>query len=310
MTDNVEKTGWTLRLKAGLEKSSRAFSSGIGKLLSDRKLGQTQIDELEELLIRADLGIRTASAITQKLKDKRFEKDISQKDIKLFIATEISKILTPIAQPFLTSPINKPHVILVCGVNGSGKTTTIGKLAYNLVKEKKSVIMCAADTFRAAASEQLMIWGSNVGCKVVSQEKGSDPAGVVFDAIEIANKEKVDALLIDTAGRLQNKTELMEELTKITRVIKKRNDTGPHSSLLVLDSTVGQNAHSQVDIFHEMIGITGLILTKLDGTAKGGVIVSLADKHGLPIHAIGVGEQIDDLRPFNAEVFSRMLLGL
>lgn len=268
------------------------------------------MEEIEDVLITADLGVETARKISKKLASTRFGKDANPTEVRRVVADEIIEILSPVAQPLSLNPANRPHVILVCGVNGTGKTTTVGKLAHKFVEDGKHVMLAAGDTFRAAATEQLKIWGERAACSVISKETGSDPAGLVFEAFQQARKDNADVLLIDTAGRLQNNSELMEELQKIIRVVQRFDKTAPHSCLLVLDATVGQNAHSQVEIFLRMVNVTGLILTKIDGSAKGGVLVSLAQKNGLPVHAIGVGEQPDDLQTFSATDFALSLLDI
>jgi len=305
-----EKSSWLARLKAGLGRTTQNLTQGINDLITKRKLDDAVLEELEDILITADLGVGTAAKITGNLAASRFGSEVSAEEVKSFFADEIAKILEPVAQPLSPDPGLKPHVVMVCGVNGSGKTTTIGKLALGLVREGKAVLLAAGDTFRAAAVEQLQIWGERTGCEVIARETGTDPASLVFDALTRARELAVDVLLIDTAGRLQNKTELMDELQKIIRVMKKVDETAPHTCLLVLDATVGQNAHSQVETFAEMVNVTGLVLTKLDGSAKGGVLVALAEKFGLPVHAIGVGEQAEDLQSFDAQDFTRSLLAL
>ena len=303
--------GWFDRLKAGLGKSSDRIAGGIGNLFtSKRRLDDDALQELEDLLITSDMGVATAANLVTSLSKTRFDQEISEGEIREFFADEIAKILDPVTKPLNIDPALKPHVVLVCGVNGSGKTTTIGKLAKQFTDEGKSVMLCAGDTFRAAAIEQLQVWGERTGAPVIARELGADAAGLAYDALEQARAQGVDVLLIDTAGRLQNKADLMAELEKVLRVIKKVDEATPHDTLLVLDSTVGQNAHSQVDAFKATVGVSGLVMTKLDGTAKGGVVVALADKYGLPVHAIGVGEGADDLRAFDARDFARNLMGL
>jgi fused signal recognition particle receptor len=297
------------RLKSGLSRSSKGLSEGISGILTKRKLDQATLDGLEELLIAADLGTQLASQVTERLRQTRLDKDASGEDVRAVLAEEVARALDAVEQPFVLGPA-RPFVVLVVGVNGGGKTTTIGKLAKRLKGEGKSVVLAACDTFRAAAVEQLKIWGERTGAQVVSRPAGSDPAGLAFDALALAKKQNADALLIDTAGRLHNKATLMEELQKILRVLKKADPAAPHAVLLVLDATVGQNALSQVEIFRDMVGVTGLAMTKLDGTAKGGVRVALAEKFGLPVHFIGIGEREDDLRPFIARDFARSLAGL
>ena len=305
-----KKYGWLSRLKTGLSRSSSALTQGINELFAKRKLDDATIEELEEILITSDLGVATAASLTQKIAAERFDQEVTSEEIRTALAAGIATILEPVAIPLEPDAGHSPHVILVCGVNGVGKTTTIGKLAQNYVQAGKKVVLAAGDTFRAAAIEQLQIWGERTNCPVIATELGKDAAGLAFDALEQAKSMNADVLLIDTAGRLQNKSELMAELEKIIRVIGKIDETAPHSSLLVLDATTGQYAHSQVEIFAEMIDVTGLIVTKLDGSSKGGVLVSLAEKFGLPVHAVGVGEQANDLRPFKAQDFANSLLGL
>ena len=304
------KTGWFGRLKAGLSRSSSRLTQGLGDLFTKRKLDDEALEELEELLITADFGVATAAKVTAKLAKTRLDKEITPEEIKEALAEEISAILAPVAKPFSPDPAKKPHVVLMVGVNGSGKTTTIGKLAKYYKGQGLKVAMAAGDTFRAAAVEQLKVWGERTGCPVISREQGADAAGLAFDALAESASRGDDLLLIDTAGRLQNKTDLMAELQKMVRVLKKQDETAPHDVLLVLDSTVGQNAHAQVEIFKELVQVSGLVMTKLDGTARGGVVVALAEKFGLPVHAIGVGEGADDLRPFEAQAFARSLVGL
>ncbi|WP_448204467.1 signal recognition particle-docking protein FtsY [Azospirillum sp. sgz302134] len=308
--DEKPKKGWFARLKEGLSKSSSKLTEGISGIFTKRKLDDEALEELEELLITADLGPTTAAKVTAELARTRFGKEVTPEEVKTTLAAEVAKIVGPVAKPLEINPSLKPHVVLVVGVNGTGKTTTIGKLARQLRAEGKTVMLAAGDTFRAAAVSQLKIWGERTGCPVVARETGADAAGLAYDALEQARRQGVDVLLIDTAGRLQNKTGLMEELRKIVRVIKKLDETAPHTTLLTLDATTGQNAHSQVEVFGDMVNVTGLILTKLDGSARGGVLVSLAEKFKLPVHAIGVGEGVYDLRPFDAEQFAKSLMGL
>jgi fused signal recognition particle receptor len=302
--------GWLGRLRAGLGRSSAALTDGISALLTRRRLDAETIEGLEELLIKADLGVATAQRLAGGLKQDRFDKEVTADEVRSALATQIAAILEPVARPLAPDPARKPYVVLVVGVNGSGKTTTIGKLARTFRAEGRSVMLAAGDTFRAAATEQLQIWGARTGCPVFAGETGADAAGLAFDALQQARTEAMDLLLIDTAGRLQNRADLMGELGKIIRVLKKIDAEAPHSCLLVLDATVGQNAHSQVETFRASAGVTGLIVTKLDGTARGGVVVALAEKFALPVHAIGIGEGADDLRPFEARAFARSLLGL
>lgn len=273
-----------------------------------RVLDDAMLESLEELLIRADMGVDTALRVTANIAEGRFGKRVSTSELRRALADEITRIMTPVAKPMPIYP-QRPQVVLVVGVNGSGKTTTIGKLASQFKAAGKSVVIAAGDTFRAAAVEQLQIWGTRAGVPVMTAPEGSDPASLAFDALTRAQAEGADLLMIDTAGRLQNRADLMEELAKIVRVLRKKDPSAPHNTLLVLDATTGQNAVTQVEIFRQVADVTGLVMTKLDGTAKGGVLVALADKFGLPIHAIGVGEQIDDLSPFDPQDFARALVG-
>lgn len=304
------KSSWLSRLTQGLSKSSSKITEGISSVLTKRKLDDDLLQELEEILIMADLGPKTAADLVQKLSKDRFGKDITDEEVKKFLAEGIEEILEPVAIPFIIDSDKKPFVLLMTGVNGAGKTTTIGKLAKKLKEQGKTVLMAAGDTFRAAAVEQLTVWGERSGISVYSKPLGSDAAALAYEAYAKAKEEGYDVLIIDTAGRLQNKTNLMEELQKIVRVLKKHDEDAPHSCLIVLDATTGQNAHSQVEVFKETVNINGIIVTKLDGSAKGGVIVSLANIFKLPVHAIGVGEQIDDLRAFSAKDFALSLMGL
>jgi fused signal recognition particle receptor len=308
-TSETEKRGWFARLKSGLNRTSTRITGSITGIFTKRKLDRALLDELEEALIAADLGPATAARLINSLAKDRFDKEIDEQEVREIFATEIAAILQPVAQTLIVRPL-QPHVILVIGVNGSGKTTTIGKLAKQFQAQGKKVMLAAGDTFRAAAVEQLKIWGERSNVPVVSRETGSDAAGLAYDALARAKAEGIDVLLIDTAGRLQNKAGLMEELAKIIRVVKKLDPEAPHDCLLVLDATTGQNAHSQVEIFKEMCQVTGLVVTKLDGSAKGGVLVALAERFKLPVVSVGVGEGVDDLRPFEADVFARSLMGL
>ena len=301
--------GWLSRLKSGLAKSSSRLVDGIAGVFTRRRLDAEAIEELEDVLITADLGPATAARLAGQLADRRIERDVEADEVRRLLADDIAAILEPVAEP-LKFDGSTPHIVLVVGVNGAGKTTTIGKLAKQMIDEGRSVLLAAGDTFRAAAIEQLGVWGERTGCRVVARETGSDPSGLIYDAIEQARESNVDVLLIDTAGRLHNKANLMAELEKIQRVIAKLDPTAPHEVLMVLDATTGQNAISQVETFKEMVSITGLVVTKLDGTAKGGVLVALADRFGLPVRAIGVGERIEDLRAFSARDFARNLMGL
>jgi fused signal recognition particle receptor len=305
-----DQANWWKRLSGGLRRTSSSLSGALSDLVTKRKLDAATIEELEEALIRADLGVTVASRIAAAVGEGRYDREVSPEDVKAIFASEIEKVLTPVAQPLVIDGAKKPFVILVIGVNGSGKTTTIGKLAAKLRNEGRKVMLAAGDTFRAAAIDQLIIWGARVDASVIAREPGSDAAGLVFDAIAMAKDEDADVLLIDTAGRLQNRTELMSELEKVVRVIGKAEPGAPHAVLLVLDATVGQNALSQVEIFEKMAGVTGLVMTKLDGTARGGILVALAEKFRLPVHFIGIGEGVEDLEPFTARDFARAVAGL
>jgi fused signal recognition particle receptor len=302
--------GWLSRLRFGLSRTSEKLTSGISAALTRRTLDTATLEELEEVLISADLGVATAAKLSAALAEEKFEKEISDTEIREALARNIAEVLRPVATPLNIDPLRNPHVILVVGVNGSGKTTTIGKLAKNWTGEGKSVVLAAGDTFRAAAVEQLKIWGERANCPVISRDTGSDAAGLAYEALEQAQQDNADILMIDTAGRLQNRGDLMGELSKIIRVLHKLDPEAPHSCLLVLDATVGQNAHSQVETFQEIANVSGLVMTKLDGTARGGVVVALAERFGLPVHAVGVGEGENDLKPFDADFFARNLLGL
>jgi len=305
-----EKKGWLSRLREGLSKSTKKVAESITGLFTKKKLDQQTLDDLEDVLIQADLGVAVASRLVAKLGKERFGKEVTDEEVRAAFADDIAEILQPVAVPLTIDAARKPHVVLVVGVNGSGKTTTIAKLAGLYKGEGRSVMLAAGDTFRAAAVEQLKVWGDRAGVPVVSKQTGADAAGLAYEALERARAEKTDVLLIDTAGRLHNKTNLMEELAKIVRVIRKLDPEAPHSCLLVLDATTGQNAHAQVETFKTMSPVDALVLTKLDGSAKGGVLVALAEKFKLPVVAIGVGEGIDDLRPFEARAFARGLMGL
>ncbi|MBB5753473.1 fused signal recognition particle receptor [Prosthecomicrobium pneumaticum] len=304
------RPSWFQRLKAGLARSSGAIGEGIVSVFTKRKLDAATLEEFEDVLIQADLGVATAGQISAALAKGRFDKEIAAEDVKRILAEEVTKVLAPVALPLMVDPGRKPHVVLVVGVNGTGKTTTIGKLAQKFRAEGRSVMLAAGDTFRAAAIEQLKIWGERTGATVVARETGADAAGLAFDALRSAREQGTDVLLIDTAGRLQNRAELMAELEKVIRVIRKQDETAPHSVLLTLDATTGQNAMNQVEIFGRVAGVTGLVMTKLDGTAKGGILVAIAAKFGLPVHFIGVGEGVDDLEPFEAADFARAIAGL
>jgi fused signal recognition particle receptor len=304
------KQSWWQRLSAGLKRTSASIGTAISDLVSKRKLDKAMLEEIEEVLIRADLGVEPAGRIAAAVGEGRYDKAISPEEVKEVLAAEVEKILAPLARPLAIDAAAKPFVVLVIGVNGSGKTTTIGKLAAKLRAEGRKVMLAAGDTFRAAAIEQLKIWGERTGAPVIAREAGVDAAGLAFDAVRAAKESGVDVLLIDTAGRLQNRTELMNELEKIVRVIKKVDLSAPHAVLLVLDATVGQNALSQVELFRKAVGVTGLVMTKLDGTARGGILVAIAAKFPVPVHFIGVGESVDDLAPFSARDFARAVAGL
>ena len=312
MSDTQEqpKQSWWRRLSSGLKRTSNSIGTAVADLVTKRKLDRAMVEDIEDVLLRADLGTEVAARVAAAVGDGRYDKTISADEVKTVVATEVEKVLSKVAQPLAIDANNKPFAILVVGVNGSGKTTTIGKLASLLRAEGRKVMLAAGDTFRAAAIEQLKIWGERTGAPVVARPHGSDAAGLAFDALSQAKTDGIDVLLIDTAGRLQNKTELMSELEKVVRVMRKVDASAPHAVLLVLDATVGQNAISQVDIFRKVAGVTGLVMTKLDGTARGGILVALAEKFGLPVHFIGVGEGVDDLAPFTARDFSRAIAGL
>ena len=299
---------WLGRLTSGLSKSSQQLSEGITGIFTKSKLDEEALEELEELLIASDMGVAAAMEVTEQLRNRRFDKDITPEAVKQVLAEELAQLLAPVAAPLQLSDA-KPHIVLVVGVNGNGKTTTIGKLAKQLQAQGNRVMLAAADTFRAAAVEQLQVWAERVNCPIVTGENQADPASVAFRAAEQAREQGADVLLIDTAGRLHNKANLMEELKKIIRVLQKQMPDAPHSVLQVLDGTTGQNALQQVKAFKELVNVDGLVVTKLDGTAKAGVVVALAKEFELPIHAIGVGEQVDDLQPFTAESFAARLVG-
>jgi fused signal recognition particle receptor len=312
MTDTPEKSklSWWRRLSSGLKRTSISLSSAVTDLVTKRKLDSAMLEDIEDVLLRADLGTEVAARIAKAVGVGRYDKAISAEDVKAVVASEVEKVLADVAKPLVIDDAQKPFVILVVGVNGSGKTTTIGKLAAKLGAEGRKVMLAAGDTYRAAAIEQLKIWGERTASPVIAGAQGSDSASLAFTALTAARDGQFDVLLIDTAGRLQNKAELMNELEKVVRVIKKVDATAPHAVLLVLDATVGQNALSQVEAFHRTAGVTGLVMTKLDGTARGGILVALAEKHKLPVHFIGVGEGIDDLAPFTALDFAQAIAGI
>ena len=302
------KSGWFSRLKEGLSKSSKTITGSITAIFTKRKLDRETLQELEDTLIQADLGITVAERIIKAVSQGRYDKEVDPEEVKQILADEVAKVLKPVEVPF-NFGTEKPFVILVVGVNGSGKTTTIGKLGSIAAAEGFKVMFAACDTFRAAAIEQLTVWGNRIGATTMSRPTGADSAGLAFDALKQAREDGTDILFIDTAGRLQNKAYLMDELDKVVRVIKKQDEAAPHAVLLVLDATTGQNALAQADVFTKVAGVTGLIMTKLDGTARGGILVAIAEKFKLPIHAIGVGESIDDLQPFDAQGFARAIAG-
>jgi fused signal recognition particle receptor len=306
----AESGGWFSRLKAGLSRSSARLNDGINTIFNRRRLDDEALFELEELLISSDMGVGVAGEVTDTLRRNRFNQEVSPEEVRAALAEQVIRLVEPVTRPLRVDRGRKPFVILVIGVNGSGKTTTIAKLAKQYRDQGMKVVLAAGDTFRAAAVEQLQIWGDRTGCAVVARPAGSDAAGLAYDAVVQAQADGADILLIDTAGRLHNRADLMGELQKIVRVLKKADSGAPHSVLLVLDATTGQNAHAQAEIFRQMVGVTGIVMTKLDGTARGGVLVSLAEKYGIPIHAIGVGETADDLRPFEARAYARSLVGL
>ena len=301
--------GFFSRLKEGLSRSTQKLTDGLGAGFTARKLDDAALEELEDALVSADLGPAVARRIIRAFRSSRFGSTVTEQEVRAALAQEIAAILEPVARPLVLDPAHRPHVVLMVGVNGTGKTTTIGKLALQFKGEGRRAVLVAGDTFRAAAVEQLQVWGERTGAPVISGPANADAAGLAFEALTRARAEAADVLLIDTAGRLHNKTALMEELQKVIRVLRKQDETAPHSVLLVLDATTGQNAIQQVRVFRELVAITGLVVTKLDGSARGGIVVALAEEFGLPIHAVGVGEQAGDLRPFVALEFARGLVG-
>ncbi len=303
----VENGRWFARLTSGLTKTSARLTEGIARVLVRRKLDAETLGELEDLLIQADLGVETASRITKALAAGRHDKAITPDEVRAVLAAEVAKVLGAVARPLVIESNRKPHVVLVVGVNGGGKTTTIGKLTAQYRAQGKHVVLAAGDTFRAAAIDQLKVWGERTGAEVVSGVVGSEASGLAYDALKRAQSQSADIIILDTAGRLQNKQALMDELEKIIRVIRKLDPTAPHDVLLVLDATTGQNALGQVEVFRERAGVTGLVMTKLDGTARGGILVAIAAKYGLPVHAIGVGEGVNDLQSFDAVDFARAI---
>ena len=309
MEAEANDPGFVAKLGTGLSRSSARLSTGLA-VFGRRKLDDETLEDLEDLLITSDLGAKVAMRVTGNLAKERFDREISEDEIKLALVNEITNVLKPREQIVDFSDGPRPRIVLFVGVNGSGKTTTIGKIASKLQEQGAKALLVAGDTFRAAAIEQLTVWGERAGIPVMSKPTGADAAGLVYEAIEKARAEAFDLVLVDTAGRLQNKSELMEELSKIVRVTRKLDPDAPHDVILVLDATVGQNALSQVEAFRNTAGVTGLVMTKMDGTAKGGVLVAIAEAYDLPIHFIGIGERAEDLRPFNAEAFSKALVGI
>ncbi|MFN2100999.1 signal recognition particle-docking protein FtsY [Altererythrobacter sp. MF3-039] len=305
-----EGKSWTERLFGGFKKTSERLTENLSQAVTTAKLDDATLDDVEDALILSDLGPSAASRIRERLREKRFGLEISADDLKLAVADEIAAILRPVAKPLEITAFPRPQVILVIGVNGSGKTTTIAKLAHLFQEDDYGVMLAAGDTFRAAAIGQLQTWADRIGAPLIKGPEGGDPASIVFDAVKAATDQGIDALVVDTAGRLQNKRELMDELAKIRKVLGRLNPEAPHDVVLVLDATNGPNALSQIDVFKEVAGVTGLIMTKLDGTARGGVLVAAAEQYGLPIHAIGVGEKIDDLRPFDPDLVARVIAGV
>lgn len=306
----MNQASWTDRLFGGFRKTSERLSSNLSGVVGTARLDEATLDDVEDALILSDLGPAAAARIRAKLSERRFGLEITERDLKEAVADEIAAILRPVAKPLEITAFPRPQVILVIGVNGSGKTTTIAKLAHLIQDDDYSVMLAAGDTFRAAAIGQLATWAERIGAPIVRGPEGGDPASVVFDAVKAATDQGTDALIVDTAGRLQNKRELMDELAKIRRVLGRLNPEAPHDVVLVLDATTGQNALNQIDVFKEVAGVTGLVMTKLDGTARGGVLVAAAEQYGLPIHAIGVGEKIDDLRPFDPDLVARVIAGV
>lgn len=306
----MNEQSWLSRLSSGLHKTSQSLSAGIGDVFTKRKLDEAMLESLEELLIATDVGVVTATRVVDALRTAKFDKDVDDYEVRGFLASEIAKELAPIAIPFAIDESIKPYVVLVVGVNGNGKTTTIGKLAQKLSLEGKKVMLGAADTFRAAAIEQLAVWATRANVPLVRGPENGDPASVAYQALEAAKAQQMDVVMIDTAGRLHTKDTLMAELQKIIKVLRKIDPTAPHAVLQVIDGTTGQNALKQIEVFHEVAGVTGVVVTKLDGSTKAGIIVAIAEQFGLPIHAIGVGESIEDLQPFTPETYANALVGL
>ncbi len=309
METGEKKKSLFQRMKEGLSRSTKTLSDGITGIFTKRKLDAATLDELEELLIAADLGLEAAAAIAEAVGRDRYDKEVGPEEVRNILAGEIAAVLKPVEKPLLIDATKKPFVILMAGVNGAGKTTTIGKIGAKLKAEGRSVMLAAGDTFRAAAVEQLKVWGARIGAPVCSTKIGGDAAGLAYEALARAKEEGTDVLMIDTAGRLQNKADLMAELEKVIRVMRKLDPECPHATLLVLDATTGQNALNQVEIFGQMAGVTGLVMTKLDGTARGGILVAIARRFGLPVHLVGVGEGIEDLQDFNADAFAKAITG-
>ena len=308
-TPEPPKLSWWRRLSSGLKRTSSSIGTAVADLVTKRKLDRAMLEDIEDVLLRADLGTEVAARIAAAVGVGRYDKAISADDVKTVVATEVERVLSPVAKPLVIDEAHKPFVILVVGVNGSGKTTTIGKLAAKLAAEGRKVMLAAGDTFRAAAIEQLKVWGERTKSPVISGAQGSDSASLAFNALTAARDGQIDVLLVDTAGRLQNKAELMAELEKIVRVLGKLDPDAPHTVLQTLDATTGQNALNQVEIFRNVAGVNGLIMTKLDGTARGGILVAISAKHKLPVYFIGVGEGVDDLEPFEAEDFANAIAG-
>ena len=301
---------WFQKLRSGLTKTSSRLSDGITGIFTKKKLDATTLEDLEDLLIQADLGVDTAMRITDTLSKGRYEKGIAPEDVRRVLAEEVERVLTPVAQTLELNAAARPHVILVVGVNGAGKTTTIGKMAAKFAAEGKKVMLAAGDTFRAAAIDQLKIWADRTGSAVIARDVGADSSGLAYDALKAAREGQYDVLIVDTAGRLQNKQALMDELEKVVRVLRKLDPDAPHDVTLVLDATTGQNAMQQVEVFRERAGVTALIMTKLDGTARGGILVSIASKFAIPVYAIGVGEGVEDLQPFDAAQFAKAIASM
>lgn len=307
----MTETSWTQRLFGGMRRTSERIGENLGSLTNGgNTLDARALDDVEDALVASDLGPATAKTIRDKLADTRFERGVDARGVRAVMADEIAKVLRPVAKPIEIDAFPRPQVILVIGVNGSGKTTTIAKLAHLFLEQDYGVMLAAGDTFRAAAIGQLKVWADRLGIPIVSGPEGGDAAGIVFDAVKKATETGIDVLIVDTAGRLQNKRELMDELAKVRRVLGRINPASPHDVVLVLDATTGQNALSQIEVFKEVAGVTGLVMTKLDGSARGGVLVAAAEKFGLPIHAVGVGETLNDLRPFDADELARAIAGV